>query len=106
MACSSSVWPDQPCSVVCCARISLIALSEGAPLAPRNTAGARQSPLAATTRRPRERLFGGGSGRFAQPLLHQLAEMRDQGRHVGRQPVEPRLLPEPALVHVERPVDL
>ena len=33
-------------------------------------------------------------------------EMRDEPGHFRRQPLEPRLLPIAALVHVERPVDL
>src|SRR5438309_7581146 len=86
--------------------MSLIALSEGAPLELGTPVWRVNCRLLAAGARASEILFGGGPRGFAQPVLHQLAEMRDQRRHFARQPVEAGPFFEAALVHVKRPVDL
>src|SRR3954463_5477047 len=86
--------------------MSLIALSEGAPLELGTPAGRVNRRWLAEGASADEILLGGGSRQFAQRVLHQLPEMRDQRRHVARQPVEAGLFIEAALVHVKRPVDL
>src|ERR1700693_1700030 len=85
--------------------MSLIALSERAPLELGTPGGRVNRQWLLPTASVEEILLGCGSGRFSRTSRHDWPEMRDEGGHSARQPIKSRLLLEIPFVHIERAID-